>query len=155
MYFEARTHRRRDVASAAEAARLIHTKQARECEALIWRTADGRELAAVSDVHIDCRPFGETAVLDLSAGVQIESITMGWIDSEAEKLRYLVECETEQPAMRRAVRLPLDGTNEDLKAWFGCACCGESFQSTIKAQRVYDQDSGHGICPGCAHLYRR
>ena len=94
-------------------------------------------------------------MLDLTNKMQIESITMAWIDTEEEKARYLRECETTDFRMGSAgtMTLPLDGQGDDTKAWFECGCCGEGFESTLAKQRKYDQDNGYGICPGCSRRY--
>ena len=151
MYYESKMHTRRPVADANEAARLIHSREAGDCDALVWSAADGRELCAVGDYHCNNTWF-ETAVIDLTHGVQIESITMGWVDSEGEKAQHLRECETCDFRMGKAA-LPLDGQGADAMAHFECTHCGEGFNSTIAKQRKYDQDNGYGVCPECSRRY--
>ena len=150
MYFEAVMHRRRPVASAEEAANLIHTQaELTSYDALCW-TANGRELVVVSDVSINSRPWKEVAVIDLGRKVQIESITMGWIESVEEKARYLKDCETTDFMMGSCDKLPMDGNDGDTPAQFDCSCCGTGFESTYEVQHKYDQDAGYGLCPSCA-----
>lgn len=147
MYFEAREHQSRPVADAAEAARLIVDHEVRDFDALIW-TGNGRRLAVVADGHID-KPWMEGAVirLDVNPPIQIESITFAWCDLN-QATDHLRKCETTDFQMGRC-SLPLDGRGEDVRAKFECGCCGKWFESTLTAQRPYDQDAGFGICPDC------
>lgn len=149
MYYESISHTTVEVASAADAARRIRSREVRSFDALVWRNAAGQRVAAVADGGLN-HPFGEVAVINLDTDRQIESITFAWIDDEAEAIRYLEECQESQgnPAARPA-RLPLDGALEDTPARFECACCGSFFTSTIASQRVHDQDEGFGHCPRC------
>lgn len=150
MYYETMMHTRVNVESPADAAKRIHEHQAHASDCLVWKSADGRDIAVVADGHCN-HPWLEVAVVDLTNGVQLESITMGWIDSESEKARYLLECETQDWIMKGAATIPIDGETGNVKAWFECGCCGTCFQSTIEKQRKYDQDNGYGLCVECAY----
>lgn len=154
MYFETQMHTRRNVDGPDHAARLLHAEEVRSFEALVWRTQDGREIAVVADNHCN-DPWFEAAVLDLTNGTQIESLTIGWMKSMEQKAQYLRDCETADYVMRRDVSLPMDGEGGDTKAHFECGCCGDSFESTYDKQRVFDQDAGYGICPECCGMYAR
>ncbi len=152
MYFEARQHTTLPVINAEEAATRIHSGQVNCYDALTWTATNGRRLTVVADHHID-DIWKEVAVIDLDRQVQIESITFGWIEGLAEKIQYLKNCETTDYVFRNSVSLPLDGDKEDQPAEFECGCCGDGFISTIAKQRVFDQDCGFGICPGCNDRY--
>lgn len=153
MYYETVTHERRLVASAEEAARVIHEgTDLYDYQALSWTAPNGRKMLVLADNHCN-NPWMEVAVIDEERGVQIESITMGWIDELQRKVDYLVGCETTDSVMRKVGDIPIDGAGEDEKAWFTCGCCGEDFQSTIAKQKRYDQDNGYGICSGCKRYY--
>lgn len=157
MYYETTMHKRRAVVNAEAAARLIHERQDEQGEylhdydAIVWKSPDGRELAAVGDNHCN-NPWAEVAVIDLTNKQQIESITFAWIDSLDEKIRQFSICETTDFRIGGA-DLPLDGQGDDIPATFECGCCGEGFKSTLKNQRKFDQDNGYGICPDCARRY--
>ncbi len=148
MYFETMMHTRTNVENAADAAKRIHDRLVHAFDCLVWKSADGRDIAVVADGHCN-HPWLEAAVVDLTNGVQLESITMGWIDSESKKARYLKECETQDFKMG-AVTIPLEGETSNVKATFECSCCGTFFESTIEKQRRFDQDNGYGLCVGCA-----
>lgn len=154
MYYETLMHERRPVADAAEAAHLIHTRQVSDFDALVWTTADGRTIAAVGDNHCNNTWF-EAAIIDLTNNIQIESITMGWIDTEEAKANSLRECETTDFRMGGPANLPIDGNNDALRVSFTCGCCGEWFKSTIQQQKRFDQDNGFGICPSCTTPFQR
>jgi hypothetical protein len=149
MYFETTMHSRTNVASPDEAAKRIHEGQVRDYDCFVWRAADGREIAVVADNHCN-NPWMEVAVVDLTNRTQLESITMGWIDDESEKARYLRECETQDFKMKTGVKIPMDGEHGNVKAQFECGCCGKSFTSTYEKQRKFDQDNGYGMCASCA-----
>jgi len=146
MYYESISHRSVPVASAIDAATCIHELRAFSCDALIWSTGN-RRFCVVADGDLD-HPWSEVAVIDLNESVQIESITFAWVKTLEEKIQHLVECETTEFRMRKAL-LPLDGEGESKKVMFTCSCCGKEFQSTIKEQWVFDQDDGYGKCPKC------
>ena len=149
MYYEAISHTTVEVPSAAEAARRIRSRQVRSFDALVWRNAAGQRIAAVGDGGLD-HPFGEVAVINLDTDRQVESITFAWIDTDAEAIRYLEECQESQGHPDGSpANLPLDGSMEDAPAGFTCACCGEWFTSTIAKQRIHDQDEGFGHCREC------
>ncbi len=153
MYYETMMHVRRDVASAAEAAELIHKgEDIHDYDALCWTAPTGRQLCAVADNHCN-NAWAEVAVIDLGAQVQVESITFAWIKELSEKTRYLVECETGEFQMGKIKGLPMDGKGDDTPAMFECGCCGEGFKSTYRTQKKYDQDNGYGICPKCNRMY--
>lgn len=152
MYYETTMHARRDVAGAAEAARLIHEGDVHDYDALFWTAPNGRQLVAVGDNHCD-NTWGEVAVIDYGEKVRIESITFAWIPELAEKVRYLEGCETGDFRMGKIAGLPLDGKGDDTPAYFECGCCGESFKSTYRTQKKYDQDNGYGICPKCSRTW--
>jgi hypothetical protein len=149
MYFETTMHASREVSGAAEAATLIKTGEVHDYDALIWSKGE-RRLCVVADNHCN-NPWGEVAVVELTKGYQIESITAGWC--KGNQLReYLEECETTDFRMSNdgSVTVPLDGQGDDTPADFECGCCGASFESTLSVQRKYDQDNGYGFCRKCA-----
>lgn len=148
MYFETIMHTRVNVESPADAAKRIHDRQVNAFDCLVWKSADGRDIAVVADGHCNS-PWLEAAVIDLTNSIQLESITMGWIDSESEKARYLEECETQDFKMGAAT-IPIEGETGNVKATFECGCCGTFFESTYEKQRRFDQDYGYGMCAGCA-----
>lgn len=152
MYYETVMHVRRPVSGPDEAADIIHRHDVRDFDALVWTAPDGREFCVVADNHCN-NPWLEAAVIDLTNGVQIESITMGWIDTAERKAEYLRDCQTGEFSMGRKADLPLDGSGDDAKATFECGCCGSGFESTLRVQRKYDQDNGYGICPRCCRHY--
>jgi hypothetical protein len=152
MYFETTMHRTRAVESAAQAARIIKERdELHDFDALIWNAND-RRLAVVADNHCN-NSWLEVAVIDLNRGVQIESITAGWIETADELQRYFEECETTDFKMCSSVTLPLDNEGGDTRASFECGCCGTGFESTYREQRRFDQDNGYGICPSCRKYY--
>lgn len=148
MYYEAISHAAVPVESAADAARRIKSGKAMSFQALIWNNTKGERIAAVADGGLD-DPWGEVAIINLTTNRQLESITFAWIDTEAEAIRYLEECQDDAPLSDRPAKLPLDGEGENRPANFECGCCGEGFTSTIAEQRVHDQDEGFGYCPKC------
>ena len=151
MYYEARTHTSHPVSGPEEAVRLIHEGQLSSNRVPIWTDESGDRIALVSDGHID-NPFFETAVINLDAGLQYESLTFGWMKSFEEKLKHVVEAA--KPGWHRVCTIPsLDGKNFERTAWFECGCCGERFRSTLAKQLPFDQDAGFGICPDHEHLY--
>lgn len=159
MYYEARQHKTRPVASAAEASALIVGGQAAIHDALTWTAPGGRTLCALDDGHID-GAWSEVAVvrLDGERPIQIESITFAWLSGDenqriAAGTEYLERCETTDFVMGPTA-FPLDGSGENRPAWFSCGCCGQSFRSTLAEQGIFDQDAGYGICPACERYYR-
>lgn len=153
MYYESRRHTKVEVSSARQA--ILRIEAGEPCNsALVWR-ANGRTLCVVDDSSIHTmRSWFEVAVIDLRTMKQIESITLGWCEDTKEKVNHLRECETTDFAMtgEGAVRLPLDGKGDEVESWFECGCCGEGFQSTIKKQEQFDQDTGFGICKSCGGI---
>lgn len=152
MYYEAREQFSHPVSGPAEAVAAIHYRRLGDCRCPIWTDpATGRRFALVNDGHID-HAWLEVAVIELTTGqpIQIESLTVGWMDTEAEKLRYVLEAVTGSPAMSRPTVLSLDGSLSPNTVTFECSCCGEHFRSTIAEQKTWDRDAGYGICPLCA-----
>jgi hypothetical protein len=147
MYYESIEHTRRNVESAAMAARIIHERTVHDYEALCWKGKNQRTFCAVADGGCN-HPWFEVAVIDLDAMVQIESITFGWVKDLEGKIWHLETCETIDFNMGRT-QFPLDDQGLDTKAYFDCGCCGKRFKSTIRIQKQFDQDAGYGICPTC------
>ena len=113
MYYESRTHTSHPVSGPEEAVRLIHEGKLSSNRVPIWTNeADGSapvgdRIALVPDGHID-DPFFEIAVISLDAGLQYESLTIGWMKSIGEKLKRVVEAA--KPGWRRVCAVPsLDG----------------------------------------------
>lgn len=146
MFYEAIDHRTRTVESAIQAATLIHTGNVHSYDALVWEAND-RRLCAVADGGLN-NPWFEVAVIDLNRMVQIESLTVGWMKTLDRKIEYFQKCETTNHSMGET-QFPLDGNGESLPATFTCGCCGESFESSLAEQRVFDQDEGYGTCKSC------
>ena len=153
MFYEARNHISTPVADAAEAVHLIHTGKCVSSYAYIWRNAKGGRIALIDDSVID-EPWGEVAVVNLDTQEQYESITFGWIKSEASKLLTVTSAVTIAKVWRRAV-VPLEGSLTDRECSFTCGCCDEQFESTLAKQKVFDQDAGYGICGGCIDRFGR
>jgi hypothetical protein len=151
MYFEARSHRTVNVADPAAAVRLIHARDLHINLCPVWLNAEGQRLALADDSHIDSA-WLEVALINLDTHEQVESLTFGWCGSEVEKLKLVLDS-LKAPAMRKNVTLPIDGTGHEAIAPFTCGCCGTEFNSTIKEQARFDQDSGFGICPSCQERY--
>jgi hypothetical protein len=135
------------VADAAEAVHIVHTGKSISCHAYIWMNAHGQRVALIDDSCID-DPWGEVAVVNLDTKEQYESLTFGWIESEALKLALVMSAVTNATVWRPAI-VPLDGSLADRKCNFLCGCCGEVFKSTFGEQKVFDQDEGYGICGRC------
>jgi hypothetical protein len=148
MYFEARSHELVPVADAAAAVRLIHSKEARAYQCPTWTNANGHRIALVDDSHINDGDFGECAVVNLDTQKQLESLTFAWIETEAEKLEAVTDCELDE-GYRGNVIVPYDDTHKDTPATFECSCCGTLFPSTLRIQEPHDQDAGFGHCPNC------
>jgi hypothetical protein len=149
MYYEAREHQSLPVASAAEAVNRIHSGHIQSNQCPVFRNSKGERIALVADGHID-NMWLEVAVINPDTKEQIESITFGWIKTEALKLAVVNAAVIRNEVFRRNVTLSIDGSCREEKVSFECGCCGASFQSTIKEQKQFDQDAGYGICPECA-----
>ncbi len=154
MYYESITHRSVPVADAAAAATLIRSGHAASFDALIWTNSSGQRIAAVADGGLD-KPWFEVAVIALDADRQIESITFGWIRSDSQAIAALQAAENAPVHLHKSpAALPLDGAGEDDPTDFTCGCCGDVFESTIRQQRIWDQDEGYGIGPCCASYHQ-
>ena len=157
MYYESRSYRLLTVANAAKAAVMVKTGRAQTFEGLVWKNAKGQRVVLVDDSHIDSS-WLEVAILNLDLGLQVESITTGWMKKIGELREALLECQdydASDPEMTwiRPATLNIEGSGDDRPAWFSCGCCGEDFRSTLRQQRPFDQDDGHGICQACAPGY--
>jgi len=104
----------------------------------------------------DSSPSGtgvlEVAVVDQTRG-KIESITVGWIKSEGEVLRYFKECmKPDAEVVNKNVRVPVRSTDLTVVS-LECGCCGEFFKDQFVNQVRFDQDTGDGICDSCKQYY--
>ena len=153
MYYESRSHTSHPVSGPEEAVRLIHNGELSSNRVPIWTNASKDRIALVPDGNIN-DPFFEVAVINLDAGIQLESLTFGWMKTFEEKLDYVLEADAPGNAWHRVCAIPsLDGAQFERTAWFECGCCGERFRSTLAKQLPFDQDAGFGICPAHEHLY--
>lgn len=149
MYFESIEHTSIPVANATEAVHLIHTGKCQTFECPVWKNKSGQKVALVNDTDINSPSFAEVAVINIDTMQQYESISFAWCKSEQKKLDFILGCENNQPQLQRTTNLPIDGQGNETTASFTCGCCGETFNSTIKKQKKFDQDSGYGICNNC------
>jgi hypothetical protein len=153
MYYETRTHSKRNVANATEAAKIIKAEQAQSYEALQWQNENGT-FFAVSDAHINDSDFAETAMLFEKDGkyFQIESITAGWVESVDELAQIFISSE-KHFFVKQKTHLIFDAPKGHEKAQFTCGCCGEWFVGNVQHQLNYNQDTGYGFCPSCEKFY--
>jgi hypothetical protein len=153
MYFESRNHESVPVNGPAEAVKLIHSRRINVQQAPVWKSSKGNHrIALVDDSHID-DAWVEVALVNLDTREQLESLTLAWRKTEAEKLQLLLESLESDFVFRKDITCPMDGGAQDSLANFTCGCCDERFPSTIQAQRRFDQDAGYGICPSCEQRY--
>ena len=114
---------------------------------------EGNYYLLVSDVNVNSSPFAESAVIRESDMMQIESLTIAWMESTEEVERYLIDSCIEPHVMGKA-SLIIGTPTEDAIGYFECGCCGNGFKSGVKYQLSFDQDSGYGICPKCERYYK-
>lgn len=114
---------------------------------------EGNYYLLVSDVNTNSSAFAESAVIRESDMMQIESLTIAWMETTEEIERYLIDSCINPHVMGKA-DLIIGNPKEDAQGWFECGCCGTSFKSGVKYQLTFDQDSGYGICPKCEHYYK-
>ena len=151
MYFEARTHRLFPVYDAEQAAKFIKNKHLSDYHCPTWQQ-DGKTYIAVPDGHIN-DVFFEIAFIKKEADTtftQFESITAGWC-TEQELIKYLQDT---TPAFNKKVQLIIDNPKGNEFADFECGCCGGIFNSNVKYQQHFGQDSGYGICKECECYYK-
>jgi hypothetical protein len=151
MYYEAICHKEQPVKDATQAAELIKEGKIPSYITLSWNSPNGK-FFAVSDTHIDDSAFAETAIIEQKGNEFFlkDSITVGWVKSTKEVIRYFSEAETAEA--HRKTQLILNEPKEE-KAFFTCGCCGEYFKDSVKKQIQFDQDLGFGICNRCAGYY--
>ena len=158
MYYEARVHAQlKEVANAEEAAKAckgFECEKASSLDVITW-TNNGVKMAICDDTHINEGSWGETAVFKVvdDKFYQVESITVAWCNlSEVEK--YFIQSESESIEKLKPKQVIIGEAKEDQKAMFECGCCGTGFESSIKYQAQFDQDTGFGICKNCEKYYK-
>ncbi len=112
---------------------------------------DGKLFGLAND-EISCESVTEAAIFNLTDRIQIESVTIGWMNKE-NWLNYF----TRLFKSRTVFAKPLDfAVIEGKIVWtkvhlahFECGCCGQDFKSDYQYQQQFDQDAGYGICPDC------
>lgn len=109
---------------------------------------EGNFYLVVSDVSVNSSPFFESAIIREADMMQIESLTIGWIDTPEEVKQYLINSCTEPCNMGKADLIIGNPKNDDV-ASFECGCCGSYFKGNVKKQLAFGQDSGYGICQKC------
>jgi hypothetical protein len=154
MNYESRIHQERNCPSLAEVAALIKNGTAKSFEALSINGFDGHKYFFVADAEFGS--FYETAMIRQesdSSFVQIESITAGWIKTEADLEAAFRKSMIGKPYSKWSTQLNIGSAPKNAKANFTCGCCGSFFNGNIEFQKKFDQDDGYGICDDCASKY--
>lgn len=154
MYYEARTHRLKNVASPTEAANLLKSGELSTCEVTTWIDSETTEqVFAVPDGHIN-NMLSEIALLIKREDnyYQIESLTNSRMSEEA--LANDFANFPSEPSIFKKTQLIVGSPTAEQTAYFECGCCGKSFNDNVKKQLEFDQDAGYGICDSCSIYYK-
>lgn len=119
---------------------------------LVYCFESNGKLFGLANDQRTCETVMEVAVLNLSDMVQIESVTLDWMDNK-DWLDYFTHLFRSHTGFVIPLNFTLRGTdivsNRPRLAHFECGCCGMGFQSDYKYQLRFDQDAGYGLCPDC------
>lgn len=101
----------------------------------------------------NCEGGLEVAVLNLSEGIQFESVTLSWLESDPHQYFSDLLSRTDH-YMRKTLKFSITGSSiihhqEKPQAHFECGCCGRGFQSDYDYQLKFGQDAGYGLCDRC------
>lgn len=148
MFYESRVHEILEPVTGYEelAAAIENSRSYQVCTII---NNSGKKIGFVPDGVIDS-PFDELAVVNISDGKQIESLTWAWVETnKAQALKDCAECTTVNMG---PAHIPTS-SQDNKQAYFTCGCCGNRFKSSIKEQVKFNQDAGYGICKSCEHYY--
>lgn len=153
MFYEGRIQNFKQFKSLSELVSEIQSSFYTSC--LYW-CKDNDLIIGVANDQSTCEGVLEAALLNLSSGTMVDSLTLGWIKKHewedsirkcfdnpfgSASIPFLYENET---VVKREI---------ETKSWFTCGCCGSSFKSNYKEQEKFGQDVGYGICPECENWY--
>ena len=123
------------------------------CYNVLYTVYHDGQLFALANDQINASSLVEVAILNLSKGLQIESITLSWFEGDFESyLKKLFSLTEYVWCKKLKFKIYDNRIVHDVKqplAFFECGCCGKGFKSDFKYQLQFDQDAGFGICKDC------
>lgn len=153
MYYEGRIKSFKKFDSLSEL--VVEIKKIFYSECLYW-CKDNEVIIGVANDQSTCEGVLEAALLNLSDGVQVDSLTLGWIN-KSEWENSIRNCFNTPFGCADTPFLYENETivkkEKETKSWFTCGCCGSDFKSNYEEQEKFGQDVGYGICPKCEHHY--
>ena len=148
MYFESRTNK------IFDATNLNINKQTEKIKNLeICNAIKIGNIIFVNDENSSGTGIKEVAALYENSNkfYQFESLTIDWMNDKEIQNCIKKYADTNYLIKEYNIesKKPTNLNDENQLNYFNCGCCGNFFKSTIKKQKIFDQDAGYGICSNC------